>query len=508
MSKAKTFIATVKLTYKGESRHADIFEDGTAVLDSGERITLSDSQMQKIRQKKAEAEKKALALAQAAARKKREERAAAAVRPTPPPPPQDRQIRNTYAPKPEPEPYEDEPDYEEEYDYDIEETFEAMPRAGKINVKRIAISTLVYILVVGGTLFGAKYLLDNHMNKVSVAQFSTSMAKDAQITPDNLTRLKMSESIYRELEETTPGSLILWTDAQQAVGKYVKVDAVAGQYLTTDFLTDTRTIENPWIQALGDDDQLYTIKFDPYTTYNQLLFAGSHVRMKAVVLEMNEDGKLTGQSTVQSVSAAASGTVKTGEAEDADKSGSAPQGEAEGSTDESPEENQQNNSSSESEATDEASSEDDQADREETASEETGEYLGRDLDNGAVPDLFDDIVVVDIINATNESMFDIYLPLTRLTPEERRAYLTEKAQSEAAAQYRSRFTPTALVFALNDEQVSQLSKVEHMSNASITYTVLPSTVYDVTDEQKSMFSRFVEVQKDINEIFGDSIAAK
>lgn len=54
-----TFLARVNLVHKGQNRYASIYDDGTAILDTGEQITLSEAQIEKIKQKKKEAEEQA-----------------------------------------------------------------------------------------------------------------------------------------------------------------------------------------------------------------------------------------------------------------------------------------------------------------------------------------------------------------------------------------------------------------------------------------------------------------
>lgn len=431
-----TFLARVNLVHKGQNRYASIYDDGTAILDTGEQITLSEAQIEKIKQKKKEAEEQA-----AIVKRKR--------------------IQAMEAAEKEKVPLSS--DYNGGNNMDDEDLEEIRASVLKRpSWKGVVAASLVYAIVVGGTLFGSTYILDHYMNKVSVAQISASMAKDSQLTPDNLSQLKMSESVFQELNEIAPGGLILWQDAQEVVGKYITMDAAAGQYLAYDFVSDTMTMDNPWIQDLGSEAELYTIQFDPYTTYNQLLFPGGHVRLRANISVFDSSGKPTGQTDIVSISAAASGVKNT----------NPPSQESGEPSDESEEQ----------------------------------VTVTEPINDEDVQDLFDDVTVVDMLNSNNESIFDLYLPLTRMTREERIDYLREKAKMTGAASYYARFVPTALVFALEDEQTNELTKVEATSNASINYTVLPN-VSAGSNEQNSLYLKFMEVRKDVNEIFGDAMLA-
>ena len=176
-NKSITLIAKVNITYKGESRIAAVYNDRTAILDTGEAVTLSESQFAKVMEKwqtakDEEDEKAALEAAKAAEEEAEKARKAA-----------ERKARKKAAR----EKAAMEAEEEEKQDAHLRlprrsyrEEFSNVPK--RPSLAMIAAATLVYVAVIGGTLFGSTYLLDNYMNKVSVAQLSTQMAKDSQFT--------------------------------------------------------------------------------------------------------------------------------------------------------------------------------------------------------------------------------------------------------------------------------------------------------------------------------------
>lgn len=438
--KARVFLAKVNLTYKGEARFASVYDDGTAVFDSGEQIMLNESQIGKIREKKRAYEAQ-MARLQA-------DYAAQAAGP--------------------PEP--------------------ALSGRRKPRWAKIAIATLVYLGIVGGTLYGSTCLLDNYSNKVSVAQISQPMAKDAQFTPDNLSRLSMSERVYEELNKLAPKGLVLWEDAQEVVGKYSAMDTVPGQYLTYDYVSDTPTMENPWIQGLDGAAEIYTIPFDA-SAYEQMLFPGSHVRMRAVVSVTDGSGRMTGETEVLSISAAAARARLQPKAEPTPQADPEPEEEPIGDAP--------------------AEGENAGAEQEEPAASEAEMEAPALSGNTEAADSFGNVVIVDIISGTGRSLIhDVYAPLIRMTREERREYLTGIAESPNASSYYAQFVPASLVLALDDSQTEELIAVQNMSNTSITYTILPTSSSDGTDEQNSMYLKFVEAQRDVNEILGNAAAVQ
>ena len=490
--KPKVFIAKINLTYKDESRLASIYEDGTAVFDTGETVTLSQAQIDKIKQKKAEAEEAAAVAklqraAQAAQKRYEEEKKRKAIEAEYAAAREAAQEAQRFSQQ---SMYDDYPEEVEEEIYDsVEEDYNSShsrsykdeyddldipdPKSTRKKAVKVVLATVGLFAVCGGILFGSFYLLDNHLTRVSVAQFSTSVAKDQQITPDNLERLKMPESIYQELTDAAPGEIVLWEDAQSIVGQYAAMDAIAGQYVTTDYITDSIT-ENLWKADMSSDQEMVNLDFDRFDLDE--IYPGSHISIRAVVtLPDSSAPKVMSISEAANIGEEQEETVapteETASAEEPDN----PDG-----TQEEQGEN--------TEVTEESENEEESS-------------VAPDAAPGDSQDTFNDVVVVDLKNNYNDSIFDLYLGLASMTPEDRKEYLTERAQSSNAASYRESLTPTVLVLALDGQQARDLSVVKNMSNATLELTSIPSSNYDSTDEQNSLLMKFKEVDRDIREIF-------
>ena len=476
MNSPKVFIAKVNLTYQGEKRSAAIYEDSTAILDTGEVIQLTPEQYNQITAKIKQVERKTQAQRIEAAKQAAEQRRQ-----------QEEMIRKKEELEPEDEEYAD----EEEYDDDIPTYSEKQTKFfTKGRVVKIVASTLVYAAVVSGTLFGAKYLIDNHLTRVSVAQFATSMAKDQQITPNNLERLKMPESIYKELTEAAPGDVVLWENAQDIVGQYASMDAIKGQYVTTDYVTGSIT-ENLWKADMTGEQKTFNLDFDSFNIDE--IFPGSHISIKAIVSLPDPSGKgtMVENLTVNDAAAlnrlaAVTAPVEKETPDPAKDGEEVPIEAADGS------ETLKEDGAPASNGTPDAA----EAPKTETAS--------TNVPDGAPAsgvDMFSDVVVVDLKNNYNESLFDIYLRLASMTAENRRAYLTERASSSNAKEYSNSLTPTVMVLAVDDSQYNDLTIVKNMDNATLEFAGIPATNYDSTDEQNSLLMKFKEVQRDVNEIF-------
>lgn len=497
----KVFIAKINLTYKDESRLASIYDDGTAVFDTGETVTLSQAQIDKIKQKKAEAEEAATAAkmkkaAQAAQKRYEEEQKQKAMEAELAAAREAARQAQRFS---QPPAYDDYPEEVEEEIYDsVEEDYRSgysspyrggydeadipSPASGRKKAVKVVLATVGLFAVCGGILFGSFYLLDNHLTRISVAQFSTSVAKDQQITPDNLERLKMPESVYRELTDAAPGEVVLWEDAQSIVGQYAAMDAIAGQYVTTDYVTGSIT-ENLWKADMDGEQEMVNLNFDRFDLDE--IYPGSHISVRAVVklpdsntpkvMSIDEAANIGEEQERKETEAASSEAEDTPAKDDADTKG-------------------------EDEAASSQDEQEEQPDVEKDANEEESS-AAPDAAPGDSRDSFKDVVVVDLKNNYNDSIFDLYLGLASMTSADRKAYLAERAQSSNAASYRESLTPTVLVLALDGQQARNLSVVKNMSNATLEFTSIPSSNYNSTDEQNSLLMKFKEVDRDIREIF-------
>lgn len=471
----KIFLAKVKLTYRGEKRSATVYGDKTAVLDTGEVIQLSDENYDAILTRVKRAEARARSEMRAAALKKAER-----VRE------QEQEAKRAAARK-----IQEQQETEDEDEPDVSEPehrfTEINPSFSKNRILKIAAATLVYAVVVSGTLAGAKYLIDNHLTRISVAQFSTSIAKDQLITPDNLNRLKMPESIYKELTANAPGEVVLWENAQGIVGQYASMDAIRGQYVTTDYVTPSMT-ENLWKAAMGSDEKSFNLDFNHFNIDE--IFPGSHISVKAIVSFPREDGKGV---RVENMTVSGAASLNVGKEQNAVSEGD-DNGNAQSPAAPVEEETKEVTPSPQQPAPPENTAIDDVEDG--TADEVEPETVSPNSF-----DTFADVVVLDLKNNYNESLFDIYLRLASMTSEDRRAYLQERAKSTNSKEYLASLTPTVMVLALDDMQYSDLTIVKNMTNATLEFASIPSTNYDSTDEQNSLLMKFKEVQRDVNEIF-------
>ena len=348
-------------------------------------------------------------------------------------------------------------------------------------VKAIVVVSL-YVLAVVGSIFGATFLMQTYESQVEIAAIASPIAKDAELTLGHLAPLPMSQSTYQRLSSATGNDIVLWSDVDSIVGSRMRFDISRGQYILKSVLSNTPVITNPWETAAGRESKIYTIPFDSDTVYS--VIPGAHLKMYVITTEVDRNGNvfLTEyggvknseiQTTVDALAASKpSIDLNVAEAEDGSNANVTGEGDE-----------------------DEAGVESEISGNAESATDTLNK----------VKTLFDDITVVDLKNAEGQSIYNHYLTLARMDSASREGYLKEMAASGTARQYLKKFTATAIVFSLNNEQTSELNKITQMPNTSIDYAVLPSATVEATDEQHSLYLTFSEIRDQISVIFGNLV---
>ena len=108
--------------------------------------------------------------------------------------------------------------------------------------------------------------------------------------------------------------------------------------------------------------------------------------------------------------------------------------------------------------------------------------------------VFSDLQAIDMINSSNQSIYELYMALLRLPLDQRTDYLNTRLQdNETANQFRSMVTPSRLVFLLTKEQADMLAQFENLPNADFKFTILLTE-----DENDNIVSSFIDISSQIN----------
>lgn len=102
--------------------------------------------------------------------------------------------------------------------------------------------------------------------------------------------------------------------------------------------------------------------------------------------------------------------------------------------------------------------------------------------------IFEELVAVDMISASGESIYELYLALLNMPIEERVPYLTLSFSNDVSGEFRQRVTPVALVFDLSKSEAAKMFEYE-LNEYDIKYTIVK------TENTTDMLQGFVEINQ-------------
>lgn len=307
----------------------------------------------------------------------------------------------------------------------------------------------------------------SQQKEISVIRVKNDMlAGDVIITEGanaNVEEFKMLEQTYNTLGKTTYVSdgkqvtkqiMVLWSDRAKVADKYMTSYTQAGAYLTERHVTDTTTLTNPHLANVPAGNEIYTLPFDVSGVDTQLLMPGTAIRVR-LVLQVKSEAKQNIQNQVQQKD------------EDLQENGE--------------ESNQDGNS---------------------VILDMGGDVMGSEFDvgTGTVPVaevVFDKVIIIDMLNNSQESIFDIYTALLKMPLDERTKYL-ETTIEDPNTNFQKRVTPNALVLSLTRDQATTMAEFENIQNGKIKYTILPQ------EGEDELMSQFFEISEQINGFLKDS----
>lgn len=295
---------------------------------------------------------------------------------------------------------------------------------------------------------------------------SDLLAGDVIITEGenaNVEEFMMLEQTYNTLGKTTYVSdgkevtkqiMVLWEERDRVSDKYMTAYTQAGAYLTERHVTDTTTLTNPHLASVPAGNEIYTLPFDVKGVDTQLLMPGTAIRVR-LVLQVKSEAKQAIQEAV---------TTKD---EDLVDNGI--------------------------ESAEDGSS---------VILDMGSEVMGSEFDvgTGTVPVaevVFEKVIIIDMLNNQQESIFNIYTALLKMPLDERTKYL-ETTIEDPNTNFQKRVTPSSLVLSLNREQATTMAEFENIANGVIKYTILPQ------EGEDELLSQFFEISEQINNFIKDS----
>lgn len=295
-------------------------------------------------------------------------------------------------------------------------------------------------------VFGlAKFFLQVPQKEISVVRLKADLRAGDILSEKDIEQFQMLQTEYDRLGTVTfkvegkaisKQIIIPWDNRNKVVGKYMSNTTQAGQYITERHVTEKTVIRNMWLANVEPGKEIYTLPFQSSGVDTKLLFPGSHLRVRVISkVETEETDKVTETTGSEEQQSLGENNMNVGAG---------------------------------------------------------GDASGKE---NVVELVFSDLVAVDMLNASGESIFDIYTALLKIPLEERIAYLETTIENDTSKSFQTRVNPAALVFALSEEQATQMAQFENVTGYTIKYTILATE-----DENGDLTNSFVEISNQLNQV--------
>lgn len=316
--------------------------------------------------------------------------------------------------------------------------------------KRTAL--LIYIAAVVLIVLAAKFLLDGQQKTVDVVRLKNDLVSGDVITEDVVEPYSMLESVYNSLgkatymsngKQVTQQTMLTWDKRADILGKYITCYTQAGQILTSRHVTDETTTRNPWLAKAEGEAEVYTLAFNASDVNTSLLYPGCHMRVRII--------------------------AQTDGGDDVDRSSELLKDAVDGSYG--------------------------------MSVMDPAALAAAGVNVPSVGVVFDDLQAIDMLNSSNQSIYELYMALLRLPLDERVEYINTKlTDNQTADNFRSMVTPTKLVFLLNKAQASTLAAFEGISDSDFKFTIIVNSAS--AGEDDGLVTTFVDISDQINHLAG------
>ena len=251
---------------------------------------------------------------------------------------------------------------------------------------------------------------------------------------------------------TVKSDFILWADRGQYENYFYNYMVNAGQEFLTTTASKDLQFKNPMIEAMEYGQEIYQLPIQPEDIYLQMLYPQTTLKLRVsfevptyLMPEITKalDGKTVydGTSVIQEILIEAGYEVSGTNIEEGEK-------------------------------------------------QFINEMDERTVKVSEI--IFNELVAIDMISSSGESIYEIYLSLLNMPIEERIPYLSMSFENDISGQFRQRVTPTALVFDLSEEQATKMYNYE-MNDYDIRYTIVK------TETTTDMLQGFVEINQQLIE---------
>ena len=295
--------------------------------------------------------------------------------------------------------------------------------------------------------------------KVAVVAVKHDVKAGVEIDRDkDLVKYEISRSDYESMcnqknddtgEKLSP--VVLASEVDKLQGRKMCNYTPAGTIMRRDMSTQEGVTANPWTNNIPDDQQyeIYTMDFDSESVDTRLLVPGAKIRIRGILNVESQYADEIRSRITQKEKNIYSGLSVINEGESVIR-------------EYAPNSSSNNNNS-----------------------------LVKDVPVAEI--IYPTIRVVDMLNSSGESVYDIYMSLLGMSYNERMQML-QTSVTEKQSSFMKRVIPQKLVLVVSSEDASDLAEFEEMSGMNFKYTILP---YDKDEDEEDLYSQLVGVSDSI-----------
>lgn len=320
---------------------------------------------------------------------------------------------------------------------------------------------IVSALIVLSSFGAAIFLMNQQAEKVTVVRLKNDIGPGALITEASIEPYDMVNEDYLNLgmqTSTQDGNasesgqtFIKWADREDILNKYMSIYAYQGTILSTRMVVDDLLVRSPWIEGVDEGMEIYTMGLTSQDVYTPIFYPGAQIRIRLVYnVDVEDAPAIKAKIDAKEAQMAAGTYFATGESVIMDSM-------------------QQN----------------------EMDSSEIGFTSGNAKQVPLSEVIFDKITVVDMLNNSDESIFDLYTELLGMPVEDRIAYVSTQIEGNGTNDFKRKVTPAKLVFSVTRDEATSLAEFEALGG-NMKYTLLPDN-----NEDYSLMTQFSELSSQI-----------
>ena len=320
---------------------------------------------------------------------------------------------------------------------------------------------IISALIVLSSFGAAIFLMNQQAEKVTVVRLKNDIGPGALITEASIEPYDMVNEDYLNLgmqTSTQDGNasesgqtFIKWADREDILNKYMSIYAYQGTILSTRMVVDDLLVRSPWIEGVDEGMEIYTMGLTSQDVYAPIFYPGAQIRIRLVYnVDVEDAPAIKARIDAKEAQMAAGTYFATGESVIMDSM-------------------QQN----------------------EMDSTEIGFTSGNAKQVPLSEVIFDKITVVDMLNNSDESIFDLYTELLGMPVEDRIAYVSTQIEGNGTNDFKRKVTPAKLVFSVTRDEATSLAEFEALGG-NMKYTLLPDN-----NEDYSLMTQFSELSSQI-----------